>query len=375
MNRFAVGYPLLTLAISLGAACAPDNPSVTAPVGSPLAPLARGKPTSAAYTSSDLGALLGNNSSLANGVNDAGDVVGGFNPFTSAFAILDGVATTLPGELGNAKAISNGSPKYVVGFAGSTSAPVRWTIVNGAPSAPQNLALLSDEVGGTALGVNDAGAAVGVASDTARQSQLAAMWSDAGVRTTVDPPAGRGFVNGEGRDIDNAGHAVFVFFLQGGNVEDAPARGFLRLASGNLVELSPLAGDVTTYANGLSEVQNNTVYIAGTSRTSQFVFRAVRWTVDVTTGAILATAVRPENSHALAVSTNGATVGFLEANAARTPRYTAFLWRGNDLLALNPPKGARNGIAWAVSPSGEFVAGEAAGGLSRTAILWTILSP
>ena len=373
MNRFGIGYPLLTLAISLGAGCAPDNPSVTAPVGSPLA---RGNPANASYTSSNLGALLGANSSQANGVNDAGDVVGGVNPLSTAFAILDGVATTLPGEQGNAKAISNGTPKYVVGFAGSPSAPVRWTIANGAPSAPQNLALLSDEVGGTALGVNDAGAAVGAAFDTLPgQGRLAAMWSDAGVRTTVERPAGRGFVGGEGRDIDNAGHAVFVFFLQGGNLEDAPARGFLRLASGNLVELLPLAGDVTTYANGLSEVQNNTVYIAGTSRTSLFVFRAVRWTVDVTTGAIIATEVRSENSHALAVSNDGATVGFLEANAERTPRFTAFLWRGNDLLTLTPPRGARDGRAWAVSPSGEFVAGDAASGLSRNAILWTILSP
>ena len=371
MNRFAIGYSLLTLAISLGAGCAPDNPSVTAPVGSALA---RGNPANASYTSSNLGALLGANSSQANGVNDAGDVVGFSDQASGAFAILNGVATTLPGVSANAKAISNGSPQYVVGWAGP--GPVRWTIVNGAPSAAENLALLSDEVSGYALGVNDAGAAVGAAFDTLPgQGRLAAMWSDAGVRTTVERPAGRGFVGGEGRDIDNAGHAVFVFFLQGGNLEDAPARGFLRLASGNLVELLPLAGDVTTYANGLSEVQNNTVYIAGTSRTSQFVFRAVRWTVDVTTGAILATEVRSENSHALAVSTDGATVGFLEANAARTPRFTAFLWRGNNLLALNPPKGARDGRAWTVSPSGEFVAGDAASGLSRNAILWTILSP
>ena len=371
MNRFAIGYPLLPLAISLGAGWAPDNPTVTAPLGSALA---RGNPANASYTSSNLGALLGGNSSLANGVNDAGDVVGGFNPFSTAFAILNGVATTLPGEQGNAEAISNGSPKYVVGFAGSPSAPVRWTIVNGAPSAPQNLALLSDdEVGGTALGVNDAGAAVGAAFDTLPgQGRLAAMWSDAGVRTTVERPAGRGFVGGEGRDINNVGLAVFVFF-QGSDAD--PARAFLRLASGNLVELLPLAGDVTTYANGLSEVQNNTVYIAGTSRTSLFVFRAVRWTVDVTTGAIIATEVRSENSHALAVSNDGATVGFLEANAERTPRFTAFLWRGNDLLTLTPPRGARDGRAWAVSPSGEFVAGDAASGLSRNAILWTILSP
>ena len=372
MNRFAIGYPILALAISLGAGCAPDEPSVTAPVESVLA---RGKPGSAAYTSTDVGALLGANSSQANGVNDAGDVVGFSSQLSGAFAILNGVATTLPGVSANAKAISNGSPQYVVGWAGSmSSGPVRWTIVNGAPSAPENLALLSNEVGGTALGVNDAGAAVGAAFDTAGLGQRAAMWSDAGVRTTVEPPAGRGFVNGEGRDIDNAGHAVFVFFLAG-SVEEAPARGFLRLASGNLVELLPLAGDVTTYANGLSEVQNNTVYIAGTSRTSQFVFRAVRWTVDVTTGAILATEVRAENSHALAVSTDGATAGFLESNAARTPRFTAFLWRGNNLLTLNPPKGARDGRAWAVSASGEFVAGDAAVGLSRTAILWTIISP
>ena len=279
MNRFDIGRPLLVFAISFGAACAPDDPSVTAPVESALA---RGKLAVAAYTSRDLGALLGANSSQANGVNDAGAAVG-------------------------------------------------------------------------------------------RAGNHAAMWSDGGVRTTVEPPPGRGFVNGEGRDINNAGHAVFVFFQ--GPVDVAPARGFLRLASGNLVELVPLAGDATTYANGLSEVQNNTIYIAGSSRTSESVSRAVRWTMDVTSGAILSTEVRPENSHALAVSNDGATVGFVESDATNSLRSTAFLWRGNNLLALNPPKGARDGRAWAVSASGAYVAGDAARSLSRTAIRWTILAP
>jgi len=128
------------------------------------------------------------------------------------------------------------------------------------------------------------------------------MWSTEGDRTTVPAPGGQRFVRGEGRDISNAGHAVFVFFIPSAEFEGGRARGYLRLASGSLVELAPLPGDITSYANGLSEVANNALYFAGSTRTSADVMRGVRWKVDVTTGQILGTEVRSERSHALAVS-------------------------------------------------------------------------
>ena len=362
MRRISIGLSRLALATTVAAGCAHELPTTATPVEAALA-----RRESPAYTSTDIGALF-DGSSRANSVNDAGEVVGWTwqGADWRAFAIVAGAATLLPGDQGNASGISNGSPRYVVGFAGTTtSQPVRWTIGDNTPSEPTNLALLADEVSGAALGVNDAGAAVG------RAGNHAAMWSDAGIRTSV--PAPEGYVRGEGRGINNAGDAVFVFF--DGSAESAGARGYLRLASGVLVELLPVGGDVTSYANDISEVQDNAFYIAGTSRTSESVFRSVRWRVDATTGAILSTEVRAENSHTLAVSNDGAAAGFIEPNQANTLKFTAFLWRGTEFLSLRPPKGGQSGRAWASSPSGEFVVGDAAFGLTRHAVLWTILSP
>lgn len=86
------------------------------------------------------------------------------------------------------------------------------------------------------------------------------------------------------------------------------------------------------------------------------------------------TRVRPEDSHALGVSDAGATAGFLEG-PLHSLASTAFLWRGSELLSLKPPKSGKEGKAWAISPSGEFLAGEAIVGASRHAVRWTILSP
>jgi len=362
LHRFWFGAVHLTCAASIAAGCAPERPMAATPPTD--ASFARPS-TTPAYTATDIGALF-DGRSQANGVNDAGEVVGELSSAAGfqAFAIIAGVPTLLPGD-GRASGISNSTPRYIVGFSGAPSRPVLWTVTGGTSSGPTLLAVLADETSGEALGVNDAGAAVG------RAGPRAAMWSVTGVRTSVPPPGGLGFVRGEGRDINNAGHAVFVFF--DGTSELAAARGYVRLASGQLVELPPLPGDVTTFANNLSEVVNNVVYVAGTTQAGQSVFRGVRWTVDVTTGAILGTEVRSENAHALDVSNAGATVGFLDA--ARSLKTSAFLWRGSELLSLKPPKGGNNAHAWAMSPSGAFVVGDAVFGTTRHAVLWTILAP
>ena len=363
LQRFWFGAFHLAFAASIAAGCAPERPIAATPPTD--AAFARPMP---AYTATDVGAPFEGYSSQANGVNDAGDVVGGLSNASEfrAFAIIAGTETLLPGDNGRASGISNSSPGYVVGLAGSTSRPVRWTVTGGTPSEPTFLAMLTDEVTGEALGVNDAGAAVG------RAGPRAAMWSTTGERTSVPPPEGHGFVRGEGRDINNAGHAVFVF--RDGTSEIAAARGYVRLASGQLVELPPLPGDVTTYANNLSEVVNNAVYVAGTTQADQSVFRGVRWTVDVTTGVILSTQVRSENAHALDVSNAGATAGFLDAGNSSL-KSSGFLWRGSELLSLKPPNRGKNGHAWAISPSGALVAGDAVFGTTRHAVRWTILSP
>jgi uncharacterized membrane protein len=321
---------------------------------------AKGGNGSTGYTSVNLGALLGDYSSSARSVNDAGDVVG--TSGAGAFAIVAGAVVTLPGNAFFANGISNGNPLYVAGSA--QGQPVRWSIANGVASDPMALQLAAASFG-VADGVNDAGSTVGNAGPQA------AIWdADGNLIVTLLPD---GFVRGEGRGINNAGHAVFVFLTSG--PEWSSARAHLRLASGHLVELAPLSGDVTSYANDVSEVSNNSVYVAGTTRTSQYVFRAVRWTVDVTTGDVTDVQVRSENSHGLAVSNTGDVAGFLETNPERTPRFKAFLWRGTTLLQLSPPKGGKDGVAWAMSPGGALVAGEAFFGTSRRALRWAIASP
>jgi uncharacterized membrane protein len=217
---------------------------------------------------------------------------------------------------------------------------------------------------GKALGVNDAGAAVGTAG------VQAAVWDPAGNLAVTLLPGG--FTRGEGRDINNAGHAVFVFSTT--SSEFAEARAYLRLATGQVLALPPVSGDVTSYANGISEVVNNSLYVAGSSRTSSDVTRSVRWTINVTTATITDTRVRPEKSHALGVSNAGATTGFLDG-PPNSLTFDAFLWRGSEMLSLKPPKRAKDGRAWAISSSGEFVAGEAIVGARRHAVRWTILAP
>lgn len=360
----------LAIALILATACQPDPTGVT----STDLGLAEARIISPSYTSTNLGALPGDNSSRANGVNDAGEVAGysccslGYRGFVTT---VSGVPRALAGDNGNALAISNGSisngsKRFVVGFAGDTSQPVRWTIAaDGALSPPEPLPHGVATLG-AARGVNDAGQAVGNVGDSA------AMWGTDGSLTTLVAPTG--FVRGEGRAIDNEGHAVFVFFRPDPAWPDGIAIGYLRLASGALIQLPPDAATGISYANALTTVTSNTVGVAGSIYATPSTPRAVRWTVDIVQKKIVSTQVRSETSHAVGISNGGAAAGFTEgqSNSLGT---SAFRWQGTQFVSLNPPKGGKEGKAWAISPSGIFVAGEAFIQASRTAILWRILSP
>jgi uncharacterized membrane protein len=358
MKRFTLSSAALALVAIMAGACTADIPSATAPTDPALA---KGGPSAAAaYTVLDIGALLPGNPSEARSVNDAGDVVGFYvsgGP-SYPFAVVAGVPVTLGGGTGWAVGISNGDPVYVAGHVGlgDFNVPARWSLAD--PTQPTYLPLEAGETFGFAKGVNDAGVAVGSVNSNA------AMWLADGTRIPIATPAG--FTRGEGRGIDDAGLAVFQFSAPGSE------RGYLRLASGALIQMPPVGTDAFSYINDVSEVVNGLVYVAGSTNSGAQVSRAVRWTVDAATGAIVATSVlATTGSHGLGVSDAGGIAGFFDTEGAR--RIEPFLWRGTNVLKLAPPKGTRDARAWAFSRSGQHVAGyvHSAG----QALRWTITSP
>jgi len=356
MKRLSITSAGVAL-VALAAACTGDIPSAAAPADPALA---KGGPSaSAAYTVLDVGALLPGTSSEARAVNDTGDVVGFYvSGSTYPYAVVSGSPVTLGGGTGWAVGISNGSPVYVVGHVGlgDFNVPARWSLAD--PTQPTYLPLAAGETFGFAKDVNDAGDAVGSVNSKA------AMWLANGTRIPIATPAG--FATGEGRGIDNAGLAVFQFTAQ------ASDRGYVRLASGTLIQMPPVGTDVLSYVNDVSEVANGLVYVAGSTNSGARVSRAVRWTVDAATGAIVATTVlATTGSHGLGVSDAGGIAGFFDTEGAQ--RIEPFLWRGTNVLKLAPPKGTRDALAWAFSRNGRYVAGYAHS--AGRALRWTITAP
>ncbi|MFL5617797.1 MAG: hypothetical protein ACJ79A_05305 [Gemmatimonadaceae bacterium] len=355
MTRLTITAAGVALLAALAGACTGDVPTAAVPSDPALA---KGGPSAAAYTVLDVGALLPGSSSQANGVNDAGDVVGYYYDGSAyrAFALVAGASVTLGSGPGLAWGMSNGSPAFVAGSAGGF--PVRWSLAD--PSQTTSLTLTAGETSGSADAVNDAGDAVGVVGANA------AMWLADGTRIPIATPAP--WVRGEGRGIDNDGLAIFQFSAS--SSEYAQNRAYVRLASGALVELPPVGSDVTSYANDISEVVAGTVYVAGSTLSSTQVSRSVRWTVNASTGAIIVTDVlATTGAHGLAVSDAGGIAGFIENT--RSLRFEAYLWRGTDVLKLAPPKGSGNGQVWTMSRSGRYLAGKASTG----AVRWTIAVP
>lgn len=361
MKRLTLSSAAVAIVAIITGACSADIPSAAAPTDPALA---KGGPSAAAaYSVLDVGALLPGTSSQAQGVNDAGDVAGFYLSGSAyyPFALVSGAAVTLGGGPGMAWGMSSA---YVGG--NSNGLPARWSLAD--PTQPALLPLTAAEVEGGSSGhlegVNDAGDAVGAVGPNA------AMWLADGTRIPIATPAGYG--QGEGRGIDNGRLAVFQFTVAGGNSETAVGRAYLRLASGAMIELLPDGSDVTSYANDISEVANGLVRVAGSTRSSALDSRAVRWTVDAATGAIVTTDVLPTiGGHGLGVSDAGGIAGFVMNE--RSLREEAFLWRGTNVLKLASPKGTNNPEAWALSPSGRYVAGFARSG-SR-ALRWTIVTP
>ena len=165
------------------------------------------------------------------------------------------------------------------------------------------------------------------------------------------------------RDLNNRGD--IAIFMADNNLNHH--RGYLRTAEGAMILLPPLAGHVSSIARGVSELINGVVYVAGTSDDRQGNYRAVRWTVDVSTHAIIATQVRSERSYSADMADDGTIVGDLAASAGTTP----FVWQTNNTtVTLKAPKGLNSPSAWSISDNGRYVSGQAKSGGYGKPVYW-----
>ena len=347
----------------------PAEPEDTTPGSSSEQPVAKGGPraTAAGWTVLDLGLLTGAGASSASDVNDDGFVVGtsGERVEQERAFLFDGVSVmplTDVGVRSGARSVSGGHPLYVVGSIDDPAVgdrPVRWTI--DASSSPPLLAhqFLSADCG-VAVGVNYSGDVVG--KEGVLSFGTPVIWHAGGSRTVIDAPAGHAFDGGTARDINNAGLVAVSFYGQDYD------RGFVRLANGRLVELPPQPGDESSYAGGIGEVRaDGSVYVAGTTRQSELVFHAVRWTVDASSGEILSTWRIDDNGSSGSTSDSGELAGGLENRWRNRP----VIWTVAASTQLPLPRGTQGGFAQAISPNGRHAAGAADRTQGSKALLWT----
>jgi uncharacterized membrane protein len=301
--------------------------------------------------------------SIALDVNDAGIVVGQFNSATaiSGFARVDGKLVLLPTTSNRAvaRAVSNGSITYVVGFVtptSSSSVPVRWTIDGTTISAPEYLAAARSNI---ATEVNDRGAAIGPAT----------IWgADGTVAAEVTPPDG--FTTVELTDINN--DDLVTLRASGGA---GPDRGYIRLPDGAMVALAPPSGMEAwvSQAAEVSERQGDVVYVAGYVWLDGTNY-AARWTFDVAARAVTALTLRTERiTRANGVSDAGTFTGGQGTYETMSP----YAWRSDGTaIGLPVPKGGKQGYAAAVSPNGKLMIGTAQfNGSDAHALLWTGSGP
>jgi hypothetical protein len=326
----------------------------------------RGGGSGSAWVVSDLGVLPGDRAARARDVNDGGYVAGtSEGPAGSMRGFLFDGAASIPlspeGVLSSANAVSNGSQLFVGGWLEDPAIggrPVRWSVDTSVRPPRVTYAFLS-EVCGDVRGVNDAGDMVGMDGVV---YGTPVIWHAAGTKSLLGFPSGHVFDGGTARDINNAGLVVVSYY---GRDYD---RGFLRLTNGRLVELPPQPGDVSSYAAGIGEVRaDGSVFVAGTTWRSDYVYHPVRWTVDVASGAILSTWSSADNGSSGSTSNAGELTGSLESRG----RYQPVIWTGTATLQLPLPKGVSGGVTGDIAPAGRYVAGSAFQSQGTRAVLWT----
>jgi probable HAF family extracellular repeat protein len=337
------------------------DPSLQARVKPPAAP---------SFVGQDLGVLPGDNQTSAFGVNDAGGVVGqsadGSGNIRAFYWNGTMQALTTPGSRGAAYAISSGATEYAVGYEnlpGQEHRAVVWTLPSLVPAA-------LDAAGSNALGVNDAGAVVGTYCFSGCGGS-GAVWH--GViwvvgtsgRTDIPPLSGYGYAYAT--DINNQGLAVGGSYGPG----IADEGGYLRLAGGGLIPLPPLPGYSNSAGFAVSDVAAGQVFVVGRSSDAEgSTERATQWTVNATSGTIVAT-VALEQRWAEGVNLAGDVAG--TGGSPSNP--AASLFTNGSYLALKAPKGASGSVARGMARgagSPGYVVGETSVKRWPRALRWVI---
>ena len=328
-----------------------------------------GASTSPSITAQALGPLSGDNQSMGFGVNDAGSVVGmsagkgGERAFYWSKS-RGLVQLTTSGTTGAAYAIAGkpGNIEYAVGYeeSGGHRRAVIWVAPPSLSPVP-----LSDN-GSLALGVNDAGTAVGSSGGTP------VIWTRDGNSYT---PTHIGFLPNQAEAyataIDNDGIVVGY----GYDSVTFRSRAFVRLPSGTLVPLDPVPGDVKSTAQAVSDKVGPTgsplVYVAGSTTSAAGVQRAVRWKVDLATGNLLETKVLSQ-TWAEGVNGSGDVAGTLNGSRGKQ---SATLWRNDVYTTLPPPTGATGGTSRGIAQtatSPTYVVGQTTMNNWPRAVVWVV---
>ena len=360
MKRAAASL-LISVAAAILGGCS-TNETVVAPRDPAELEVHEARSTSTSYTVTQIALLPGDREGFAWKVNNSGHVVVQSNYLPPSgglrqghwFVRANGRNHMVPTVV---QAISSGPLTYLVGSDGYE--PLRWTFDPNTGVSEQTVLDVSGS--GYAWGVNDNGDVTGWAGNAAG-GEDAAIWMIDGARIlvpNVDPSLYEGV---EGRDINGAGDAVIQFHDNSGL-----HRGYVRIAGGTPVELSPLTGHVSTLVRGISEPVSGKVYVAGTSDDRNGNYRAVRWTIDRTNGAIIAREVMSERSYSNAMADDGTIAGDISGSG----NTTAFIWNLTSVTMLKTPKGSNSGRAQGISGDGKHVAGDAVSGGYRIPIYWT----
>lgn len=303
---------------------------------------APGGNTTVSYTGERIGYLTGNNQSQAFGVSRNGNVVGasaGGSAADRAFywdarARTLSSLTSLGARGGAAYGIAGGATEYAVGQedAADGSHAVIWI-------APPSEPVYLDGPGSVALGVNDAGTAVGTYRGTP------AIWSlKGGTYSRTDIPLLEEDGDAYATDINDDG--VVIGYGYAKNTYEA--RAFLRLTDGTLVNLPPLAGDPESLVNSVSNVVTSgsepVVYVAGGSGVITIGgtprSKAIRWTVNRRTGEIVETRVLTQTFTG-GVNDAGDVAGTTNGRSSQA----ASLYRNGTYYPLKPPKGGTSTTA------------------------------